>query len=619
MENNKAKILIVDDLPEKLLVYRVILEDLGQELVVAQSGAEALRQVLAHDFAVILLDVNMPDMDGFETAAMIRRRKRSAHTPIIFVTAYADEVRISEGYAHGAVDYILAPVVPEILRAKIKVFVDLFRMTQQVKQQAEERIALIEERSMREAAEAANRHLSFLAHVGAMLGQSLDFDVTCRDAAQIAVPAIADQALVAYRSHAGGWMIHADEASREVSSSETEDWESRPADWLLAAQQALASGKIEFLPNSPAAPGGPLGPETIFLPLSGRGRTFAVLVLSRQQSGRVFESGDVTVAKALASRAAIALDNAALYRDIEQADRQKDEFLSMLAHELRNPLAPIRNAVAVLRARGQAQPDALWAQDVIDRQTTQLVRLVDDLLDVSRITQGKIRVELEYLSAASVVAGAVETSRPLIEAGQHRLTVDVPKEPIFIHADQARLSQVLSNLLNNAAKYTPEGGSICLAVGREGDDAVFRVRDNGLGIPPDMLAQIFNLFTQVERNHDSSQGGLGIGLTLVRRLVELHGGTVAAHSDGPGTGSEFVIRLPAGAAPREQPISHGNRPAIRPPHVSPLRILVVDDNADAADSLARLLRLEGHLVQTASDGLAAVQTAAEFRPDAAVL
>jgi signal transduction histidine kinase/DNA-binding response OmpR family regulator len=613
MDNERAKILVVDDLPEKLLVYQVILEELGQEIVTASSGNEALRHVLQHDFAVILLDVNMPGMDGFETAALIRNRKRSAHTPIIFVTAFTDEMRMTQGYAQGAVDYILAPVVPEILRAKVKVFVDLFRMTEQVKRQAVEQIALVEERSKRTAAEEANRRLAVLAEAGAVLGQSLDRRVTAQDVARLAVPAVADVAVIAEPVSGGEWMvIQAAEREGAGAVEEFAGLDRLPENWTGAALRALASGQQELLP------GGQENPHSLVMPLKVHGRTFGVLLLSREPSGRGFSAADRTVAETLASRAAIALDNARLYHDIQQADRQKNEFLSMLAHELRNPLAPIRNAVAVLRLHKNQEHRVQWAEDVIDRQVTHLVRLVDDLLDVSRITQGKIRLEMECLDAAAVVHSAVETSRPLIEAGGHELEVDLPDEPLFIQGDRARIAQVLSNLLNNAAKYTAAGGKLRISADREGADAVIQVRDTGVGIAPDMLERVFDLFTQVDHSLDRAQGGLGIGLTLVRRLVELHGGTVSAASGGPGQGSEFTVRLPAATPASDQSPGETNstRSATR---TGSLRSLVVDDNTDSADSLAQLLRLSGHRVEVAYDGLAAVDAANTFLPEAAVL
>jgi signal transduction histidine kinase/DNA-binding response OmpR family regulator len=614
---DKVKILVVDDLPEKLLVYRIILEDLGEELVTALSGTEALRHILHNDFAVILLDVNMPDMDGFETAALIRNRKRSAHTPIIFVTAFTDEVRLAEGYAHGAVDYIQAPVVPEILRAKIKVFVDLFRMSEQVKQQAEERVILAEERTRRTAAEESNRRLRFLAKAGAVIGQSLDYRVTSQDTVHLCIPVLADQAVLAQLEPiTGQWsIVEATPGQREGDEPivrELSELTELPVHCADALERTLQTAAPEFL--SADHPDGE--PESVVLPLRARGHTFAALLLSREKSGRRFSSVEVTMAETVAARAAIALDNARLYKDIEHADKQKNEFLSMLAHELRNPLAPIRNAVSVLRLQQQDQPDALWAQDVIDRQVTNMVRLVDDLLDVSRITRGKIRLECKCLSVEQIIQSAVETSRPLIDANNHQLTVELPSEPLFVQADEARLAQVLSNLLNNAAKYTVAGGSIWISAKREGDQVVFRVRDTGTGIPPEMLPKIFDLFTQVDQSIDRSQGGLGIGLTLVQRLVEMHGGSVHAASDGPGRGSEFTVRLPAVTGDAS---ANGNGQDLSEIPRGLRKILVVDDNVDSAETLAKLMRLQGHSVQVAFDGPSALQSVQADKPDVVIL
>jgi len=617
-ELQKTKILIVDDLSEKLLVYQVILQELGQELVFAHSGSEALRQVLQHDFAVILLDVNMPDMDGFETASLIRKRKRSAHTPIIFVTAFIDEVRMSEGYAHGAVDYIQSPVVPEVLRAKVQVFVDLFRMTEQVKRQAEEQIALMEERSKRAAAEEANRRLAFLARAGAIVGQSLDYDGTARDIVRVAIPVLGDHVAIARPDAASGtWhVVQGHEHAGAISITEGTGLHHLPAPWATTFERTLAEGEILTpLQADAESPNTTTDPDLVFLPLRARGRILGVLAASRGSARRTFSPADVTMAEAVAARAAIALDNARLYKEVEHADRQKNEFLSMLAHELRNPLAPIRNAVTFLRMSGDSDPDVLWARELIDRQVTHLVRLVDDLLDVSRITRGKIRLELRCLDLASVVTSAVETSRPLIEAASHRLTVIPPDQPLWVNADHARISQVLSNLLNNAAKYTPEGGNITIATARDGDEATIRVRDDGMGIPAEMLAKVFELFTQVDRSLDRSQGGLGIGLTLVQRLVEMHGGRVEVASEGPGCGSEFTLRLPVA---HTAPVSD-EEPLPVPTLHRRLRVLVVDDNVEAAESLSRLLRLAEHQVSCAYDGLSAVELAQNSRPDAVVL
>jgi signal transduction histidine kinase/CheY-like chemotaxis protein len=313
----------------------------------------------------------------------------------------------------------------------------------------------------------------------------------------------------------------------------------------------------------------------------------------------------------------VAYERLRLIHQLRQADRRKDEFLAVLAHELRNPLAPVRNAVEVMRLRDVDDPGLRWARDIIDRQVQQMTRLVDDLLDVSRITRGKVKLQKEPVDLAVVVARAVESSRPLIDARHHELTVTLPPEPVPLEADAIRLAQVVANLLNNAAKYTGEGGRIGLAVERHGAEAVVRVRDSGVGIPAGMLTQVFDLFTQVESSVVRSQGGLGIGLTLVRSLVELHGGSVTAHSEGPGTGSEFVVRLPALPELRSGDCGPGGNG--RRAGSSARRILVVDDNGDAADSLAVLLRLMGNDVRTARDGPAALEAAGAYRPDVVLL
>jgi PAS domain S-box-containing protein len=312
-----------------------------------------------------------------------------------------------------------------------------------------------------------------------------------------------------------------------------------------------------------------------------------------------------------------ALDVTALKRveeSLQEADRRKDEFLATLAHELRNPLAPIANSVELLRLAGGPDPEAQQARDIIDRQVRQLTRLVDDLLDVSRVSRGKITLRRRRVDLAGVVAQAVETSRPLIEAAGHELAVSLPEGPLLVEGDPARLTQAIGNLLNNAAKYTDGPGRIALDVTREGDRARVAVRDSGIGIPADMLTRIFELFAQVETGVDRAHGGLGIGLTLVRSLVELHGGTVEARSDGPGRGSTFDVRLPLAAAPAPDGRADGPAPGADGQASPGCRILVVDDNVDSAVTLARLLRRVGHEVEVAHDGPAALEAAARFRP-----
>ena len=300
--------------------------------------------------------------------------------------------------------------------------------------------------------------------------------------------------------------------------------------------------------------------------------------------------------------------------ELSEADRRKDEFLATLAHELRNPLAPIRNGLQIMRMAGDDRRAIDESRTLMERQVTHMVRLIDDLLDVSRITRGKLELRRERVELATIVHNAVDTSRPLVEASGHELAVTLPARPIFVDADVTRLSQVFSNLLNNAAKYTERGGDIALAAERQGSDVVVAVRDNGVGIPPEMLPHVFDMFTQVDRSLERSQGGLGIGLTLVRTLVELHGGSVEARSGGHGLGSEFVVRLPiVVAASPTQPTA----PAVAPS--AGRRILVVDDNHDSARTLARLLKMLGHEARTAHDGGEAVEAAEEYRPEIMLL
>jgi signal transduction histidine kinase len=615
----KIKILLVDDRSENLLAYRAILGELDLDLTFAESGEEALKAILANDFAVVLLDVNMPGMDGFETAAFIRGRKHSAHTPIIFVTAFPDEFHAARGYAHGAVDYLQTPIIPDVLRAKVRVFVELFRMTEQVKRQGEERLAFDQERMRRAAAEEANARLRFLAQVTDVVGRSLDYGTTARDVVRLTVPVLGEHAVVARWDQAcSGWqVVQAFSQDTDVLLEELASLDPLPGELSAAIRQSLST-ETAALWRVPHATPGNSGPKLIVLPLTGQKSTFAVLAIRRGADSRPFSADDLALCEALASRAAIALENANLYKDLERADRQKNEFLSMLAHELRNPLAPIRTAVDVLRLKGDGQPEIDWAREIINRQTKHLVRLVDDLLDVSRITGGKIRLDLEVLDAASVVAAAVETSRPLVEESGHQLTVSLPDEPIWVRCDRVRLAQVLSNLLNNAAKYTQRGGTITLEANRVEGEVVFRVCDNGIGISAEMLPKVFELFTQVERSLDRSQGGLGVGLTVVKRLVEMHGGRVDAASRGAGCGSEFIVRLPVLDAPVE-PETATDSPTESPSLTPSLRVLVVDDNTDAAESLAWLLKHGDHEVRTAHNGRQAIGLAREFCPQVVVL
>src|SRR5688572_10777755 len=625
-EVDRASILIVDDRPDKLLALRAVLEELQQEIVTAASGEEALKQVLQHDFAVILLDVNMPGLDGLETAQLIRNRRKSAHTPIIFITAdFQDDAHSRRGYSLGAVDYIGSPVVPEILRAKVRVFVDLFLLARQAERQAQQHLALAEEKAARLAAERSSQRLAFLARASAALAGSLDVDATVREVGHLVVPQLCDVSMLV--------MTDVDDEPRRLPQFAYDGGPTgvstrpigEPLDATLRAivDRVATTGAQHRVPASGESattlfPDGQRAHSVVAMPLAVRGRVLAVIVLG-MTGARAFEPDVTSLAADVAGRAAAALDNALLYHRIQESDARKNEFLAMLAHELRNPLAPIANAVHVLKVAGGDQDKVTWARDVIGRQLKQLTRLVDDLLDLSRITRGKIELKLDVIDAAEVVAAAVETSRPIIDAQRHALSVNAPDSPLAVRGDFARLAQVLGNLINNAAKYTDPGGTLEVDLQREGGNVVFRVRDSGMGIPATALSMVFEPFTQIERTLDRAQGGLGIGLTLVRRLVEMQGGSVSAHSAGAEQGSEFVVRLPAVEASSEA-IAHNVVHTEAPPTTDlPLTVLVVDDNADVAESTAILLRVAGCNVHVAHDGRAALATLDSVQPDAVLL
>jgi signal transduction histidine kinase/PleD family two-component response regulator len=604
VEQEKVNILVVDDLPEKHVVFSSILEELGQNIVSARSGQEALRYILEMEFAVILLDVNMPDIDGLETAGLIRQYKKTAQTPIVFITAYVDEVQAKRGYALGAVDYIPSPVVPEVLRSKIRVFVELFRMNRQLQMQAAAREALARAEAARAAAEEASQRADYLADASQLLSRSLNLDDTIAAILDLCVPTLGDRAILGIPDSEGG--------VRRLEmhpAPKADDHEVFTPELRAAADQVIRQRQFKL-----AA----LGQRVAAIcPLMAGDQIRGALVLLG--NAQQMDSARVALIREFASRASIAMENARLYTAVQEADRRKNEFLAMLAHELRNPLAPIRNAVHIMQGDDVTQLTMNWARDVIGRQADHMARLVDDLLDVSRIVQGKVVVKPERLKLGALVERALEGSSPRVAGRDQLLSVQLPQQEIELDGDGVRLAQVLGNLINNASKFSGQNTRISLSAAYANGEVRISVKDEGCGIEPAFLPHIFDLFAQGDQSLDRSQGGLGIGLTLVKHLVELHGGRVCAFSDGPGKGAEVVVTLPA----RPAAVEAAQEPqSIRDAAVkakAPGKILVVDDLAASAETLMMLLEMEGFEVKVANEGMTALKIAEHFRPDVVLL
>ena len=773
----KVNILLVDDQPANLLALEAILNELGQNLVRAASGAEALKRLLDDDFAVVLLDVQMRGLDGFETARLIRGRDRSRHTPIIFLTAHADSgLSAEQAYTLGAVDYLHKPLMPVILRAKVAFFVELFRKAREVERQAEQLHRAQQERAERHTlaqyavagllAESATL-AEAIPRVLRTAGETLGWDVGAlwsvdRDAGVLRCVEVwrgpgvaagdfeaASRQAVLHRGEglAGrvwefGQPTRMDDVTRDAHFTRTAaaggaglrgscalpirlggetlgvlEFFRRAAgeldDDLLRVLAAIASQVGQFLErrnaeedarkaeqeralllareqqtralldtllraapvglafvdrnlryvranNALAAMDG-LRPEDIIgktmwevipslapslEPLYRRVLQTGEPVLGQEVSGETAAQPGrvrhwlasyypVGAGETLGVGAVIAeiterkqLEQVLRQRAEELAEegRRKDRFLATLGHELRNPLAPLRNCLEIFTLQGDADPETRELWDIMDRQLSQLTRLVDDLLDLSRVNRGLVQLRREPLDLAGVVTRALETARPLLDERGHTLAVELPPQSLRVEADPLRLEQIVVNLLTNAARYTPPGGRIDVRAGREGKEAAVRVRDTGIGIRPEMLSRIFEMFTHADRLPGRVQEGLGIGLTLVRHLAELHGGTVEAHSEGPGRGSEFVLRLPLldGGLSKEENVAANepvpaNRVTSERDGRKGLRVLVVDDNVDVAESCALLLRLKGQEVRVAHDGIKALEVARDFRPELVLL
>jgi signal transduction histidine kinase len=593
-------ILLVDDEPKNLTVLETILADPGYRLVKAESADQALMALVGEEFALIVLDVHMPNMNGFELAQMIKQRKKTANVPIIFLTAYySEDQHVLEGYQTGAVDYLHKPVNPAILRSKVAVFAELYRKTRESAQSNRALLAEVAERKR-----AQEQLLQLNDKLEQRINERTDALKRSEAFSRSLVECGADCVQVFGLDGRLQWM-------NENARRRLEAWDQATfaiADWVsfweAGGARAEAAAALEAARSCGIGRFRSLWPKS-----GGQCRWWDVAVTPIPAPDGTPEqflsvSRDVT-------------EQCEAEEALKEADRQKDEFLAMLSHELRNPLAPIRNSVEILRAIGTNEPVLMAARDMIDRQVRHLVRLVDDLLDVSRVSRGKIQLQKEPLDLTKTVGHAVETTRPLFEVRRHELTVKLPEHPVCIEGDSTRLAQVVVNLLDNAAKYTERGGKVFLTVETNHDKALIRVRDSGRGIDPSVLKRLFELFYQADRDLDRSEGGLGIGLSLVKSLVQMHGGTVEARSAGRGQGSEFVVCLPcmpdwSGETRPEQ--ADAPVKATRA-----VRILVVDDNIDSAESLAVLLRIDGHEVITVYDGVKAMETALRERPDVVLL
>ncbi len=621
--NGQASILIVDDKPDKLLALEAVLEDLGQRIVSVGSGRDALRQLLNEEFAVILLDVNMPDIDGFEAASMIRQRSSSQHTPIIFITAFGDEMHMARGYSLGAVDFIQAPVIPEILRSKVSVFVDLYQKNAQVRRQSE---TLRRRATQLQKLAAASMAINSAAAIDQMLksvtGSARDVIGSHLCLAMLwADPHAAKRggrirSAASYSEKYRNWRdrelnlegISASVIGQTPSSTRLSDGELREhPDWEI----------IRHL-GTPAVHGGLLS-----APLTDSGGKNLGLIVMFDCDLAQFTSDDEALAVQLAQITSIAIQNATFAQERE-ANRLKDEFLATLSHELRTPLSAIVGWTQLLRLE-KLPKEAIHGLDVIERNVKAQTRLIEDLLDVSRITTGKMRLNLQSITLAPIINATLDAIRPAAEAKNIDLTFDFGRD-VRTAGDPDRLQQVVWNLLSNAVKFTPARGRVHVTLDHVDSQARIRVVDSGNGIEPEFLGFVFDRFRQADSTTTRAHGGLGLGLTIVRHIIELHGGTVAAQSAGVGKGAVFTVCLPVsmppatGSLPRATQTAAVSNPARQDhsPSLGGKRVLLVDDEKDARELVREILRRSQAEVSAAASVREAMECLAIAIPDVLV-
>ena len=566
-----GRILVVDDNADlRDYARRLLSEQYAVETV--NDGLQALAAARAHRPDLIVTDVMMPQLDGFGLIHALRSDPDLSTIPVIVLSARAGEEARLEGLHRGADDYLVKPFTARELLGRVAAMLqsdDIRRRALDALRQSSAQVKVLFD------------HAPFGAYL-------VDADFRIRQVNPVAAPMFGDIA--------GGVV------GRDFGEIMHILWDADYADELVARFRiTLDTGEPYFTPER-AQRRQDRGTVEYYEWRIDR------IPLPDGRNGVVCYFRDI--AAQVAARKAIEESREAL----READRRKDEFLATLSHELRNPLAPLANGLHVLRLKGDDVAAIGPLREIMERQLHHLVRLVDDLLEMSRITRGTLELRRERVALATLVRNAAETSEPLVRAGRHRLDVHLPEEALWLEGDPVRLAQIFSNLLNNAAKYTDEGGSITLSAARDGEHVVVRVRDNGCGIAPAALARIFEMFSRENPAAGRAQGGLGIGLTLARRLAEMHGGTIEAHSDGPDRGSEFVVRLPLAEAAEHSTVAGRTAAAL-----SPMRILVVDDNRDAAASLAMVLRMLGADVRIAHDGQSAIDAFASSDPAVVLL
>jgi len=558
----RVAILNVDDYEPGRYARSRLLRSFGFEVREAKTGAEALSVVATEPPALVILDVNLPDISGFEVCRRLKESPTTATLPVLHITATrtgaTDKVVGLEG---GADAYLTEPVEPPVLLATLNA---LLRMKR---------------------AEEAQR-------LSARQWQAT-FDALSDGVALL---------------DADGVIVRYNQAFRDLLGDGDGDPAGRPLVGLLDGGRGQA-GDAPFARMR-------LSDRRETAEVGDDGRSLRVAVDPVQHAGLIVGAvctvADITDRKRVdEERVRLLAREQTARAAAEAANRSKEEFIAMLAHELRNPLAPIRMAMRTLRGPAERDPDVRRATEVIERQSRHLARLLDDLLDAARLTREKIELRKTATTLQGVVTEALEATRELIEARGHTVTVSLPAAPVWLDADPTRLAQVVGNLLNNAAKYTPPGGRIAVGGATEGGEAVLRIRDTGIGIPPETLERVFALFAQGDQALAHSEGGLGVGLTLARMLVELHGGTLTAASDGAGRGSEFVMRLLLGA-----PAAAEAGPPIRPgQRTVPRRVLVIEDDEDTRDLVRLMLEHDGHHVDTAASGAQGVELALQTLPD----